>query len=350
MTVRCDHGALVDLEEKAVTDGEDSWIVTGYGSVFNNKDLGNDVMMPGAFAKSLREDGLPLLLFNHKMEDAPIGTIVDAKEDRKGLWFKAELPKDDSFVSGRIVPQLKRRGLRGTSIGYRTIDKETRKSDGARLLKAVKLVEISIVNRAMNPLAMVDTVRGVVANQDHFIRQDVKDWDAEKAFERLKERFGDSEELKSAFFYVDEDKARDDWDRRLLFCDVDDKGRLYANPIAMYKCVASLVGARGGVDLPEDAGIAVNSNLKRYYSRLNFEDPFKSLSVEEYESLEIGEREARLRGLGLSRKLAATFAGQRDADRSSVQRDAGSQADADELSAGDIAALRGLLSVIRKSS
>ena len=50
------------------------------------------------------------------LREVPIGTIVEAKEDKRGLWFKAELPKDDSFVSGRIVPQLKRRGLRGTSI------------------------------------------------------------------------------------------------------------------------------------------------------------------------------------------------------------------------------------------
>jgi HK97 family phage prohead protease len=81
--------------------------------VFGNKDLGNDVVVAGAFAKSLREHGMPLMLFNHKMEDAPIGTIVDAKEDKRGLWFKAELPKDDSFVSGRIIPQLKRRGSSG---------------------------------------------------------------------------------------------------------------------------------------------------------------------------------------------------------------------------------------------
>ena len=47
----------------------------------------DDVVMPGAFAKSLREHGMPLLLRNHKT-DAPIGTIVEAKEDKKGCGSK----------------------------------------------------------------------------------------------------------------------------------------------------------------------------------------------------------------------------------------------------------------------
>lgn len=77
MTIRCEFGAQIDLEEKAVAENDDCWTITGYGSIFSNTDLGNDVVMPGAFAKSLRDNGMPLLLFNHKMEDAPIGTIVD---------------------------------------------------------------------------------------------------------------------------------------------------------------------------------------------------------------------------------------------------------------------------------
>ncbi len=330
MTVRCDHGALIDLEEKAVQEGGDSWTITGYGSVFNNTDLGNDVVVPGAFRKSLETYGLPLLLFNHKMEDAPIGTIIDAKEDKKGLWFKAELPKDDDFVRGRIVPQLKKRGLRGTSIGYKATEKETRKADGARLLKQVRLFEISIVNMPMNPLAGVENIKGMVPFQDLFIAKDQRSWDATAAMKRLKDKIGDDADMRRAFLFADEEKSSDEWDTRLLIADVDEKGRLYANPIALYKAVASLMGARGGVELSEGAEESVKSHLDRYYSRMNLESPFKSLSVEEFESLEPGEREARLRGLGISRKLATQLTGQRDADRA-AQRDAGPKEDAKQI-------------------
>lgn len=342
MTIRPDFGSLVDLEEKAVSESDEAWTITGYASVFNNVDQGNDVMMPGAFSKSLRERGLPLLLFNHKMEDAPIGTIVDCKEDKRGLWFKGELPKDDSFVAGRIVPQLKRRGLKGTSIGYRATQKETRKSDGARLLKQVSLYEISVVNLPMNAEAAVETVKGLVPFQDLPISRDAKSWDATAALKRVTEHFGDSDELRRAFLFYDEEKGADS---RFLIADVSEDGDLAANHIAVYKAVATLCGAGKGDTLPEEAEAAVKEHIDRIYQRLSLDSPFKSLSVDEFKVLDAGEREARLRALGVSRTLAkALVSGQRDADRSTTPRDAGSQAvDAKSLHTaishmGDVAA------------
>jgi|GEM_PF-952499 len=329
-----DYGALVDFEEKALAESEDCWTITGYGSIFNNTDLGNDVVVPGAFAKSLREHGMPLLLFNHKMEDAPIGTILDAKEDKRGLWFKAELPKDDSFVAGRIVPQLKRRGLRGTSIGYKATEKDRRKEDGARLLKQIRLYEISIVNMPMNPLAAVETVKGVVPFADLPIAREAKSWDAAAALERVKKHFAGSAEVRQAFLFADDEKGIDQWDPRLLIADVDEKtSRLVANPVALFKASAALCGARGGVDLSEQAVEVVQDHLDRYYASLSMESPRKSLSVEEFDALDLGEREARLRGIGLSRKLATRLstAGQRDAGRDHPQRDAAAPEDAVKL-------------------
>jgi HK97 family phage prohead protease len=153
------HGSPVQLEEKGVSESEDAWTVRGYAAVFNNKDLGGDVILPGAFADSLRTHGLPLILFQHKVEDVPVGTCVDAKEDRRGLHITAELPKDDEFVRGRLVPQLRRRGLKGMSIGYRALETEKRKEDGARLLKRIRLFECSFVSMPMNPQAGVETIK-----------------------------------------------------------------------------------------------------------------------------------------------------------------------------------------------
>lgn len=316
---RHDYGALVDIEEKAITDDRDVWTITGYGSVFNNTDLGNDVVVPGAFKSSLEKHGLPLLLFNHKMDDAPIGTITEAKEDNRGLWFKAELPKDDAFVSGRIIPQLKRRGLRGTSIGYKATQKETRRSDGARLLKQVRLFEISVVNMPMNPLASVENVKGLVPFADLFIDRNVKQWDAGAVLKRFEEKAVDIETMRQAFLFADGDDPKQ-WNPALLIADIDDKNRLATNPIALYKSAALIVGARGGVELPEDAETAVKETLERYYSKLNLESPFKSLSSDEYDDLDTVELEARLKGLGISRKLAKTLTDLRDADRKSGQR------------------------------
>lgn len=313
----CDFGAIVDIDTKGYSETDDCHVITGYGSIFNNTDLGNDAVVPGAFAKSLRDHGMPLLLFNHKMEDAPIGTIVDAKEDKRGLWFKAELPKDDSFVSGRIIPQLKRRGLKGTSIGYRATQKEVRKTDGVRLLKEIRLFEISVVNMPMNPLAGVETVKGFVPFQDLFVDRTASTWDADAAFARLKEKFeGNAADMRQAFLYADDEKSVDEWDRRLLVADIDEKGRLTANHIAIYKACACVVGAKGGVALPEVAESAVKDHLDRYYSRMSLESAFKSFSADEFDCLDEVELTARLRGMGFSRKLATRIHDLRNADRS----------------------------------
>lgn len=166
--MRLEFASPIEIETKAVSDEDDHFVVTGYASTFGNRDLGGDVVVEGAFKKSLKEHGLPLLCWNHKIDDVPLGAVVEAKEDRKGLWFKAELPRSDSFVATRIVPQLKRRGgLKGVSIGYRPTLKEMRKSDGARLLKEIHLFEISFVPLPMNQLAGVESVKSLL-NPDPF--------------------------------------------------------------------------------------------------------------------------------------------------------------------------------------
>ena len=61
-------------------------------------------------------------------------------------------------MSGRIIPQLKKRGLKGMTIGYQVLEKEQR--NDARYLKQIRLFEVSVVNTPMNPLAAVETVKG----------------------------------------------------------------------------------------------------------------------------------------------------------------------------------------------
>jgi uncharacterized protein len=122
------------------------------------------VVCRGAFSSSLKRYGLPVLLFQHKDTDCPVGVITEAVEDKRGLRIAGELPKDDTFVAGRLVPQLKRRGLKGMSIGYRTLESEKRKSDGARLLKQVRLFECSFVALPMHLDAGLESIKGIAGS------------------------------------------------------------------------------------------------------------------------------------------------------------------------------------------
>ena len=79
-------GELLDADEKA-------GIVKGYGSYFGNKDSDNDVIVKGAYKKTIEENGERVkYLYQHDMFK-PIGKMIELHEDDKGLVFVAEVAK-----------------------------------------------------------------------------------------------------------------------------------------------------------------------------------------------------------------------------------------------------------------
>lgn len=323
MTVRIEKGFTIDLEEKAISDGDDVITLEGYASTFGNVDNGGDVVCAGAFKKSLDTIGLPMLLWQHKMDEPPIGNVLDAKEDAKGLWFKAEIPKDQSDpLIRRIGSGLKRRAIKSMSIGYKTARSERRKQDNARMLRELKLYEISIVNLPMNPEASIDRVKGMVAWQDLRIDREASTWNAEAALARLQAKFGNDDDLRRAFLFAEGDDVKA-WDPRLMIADIDADGELIVNRVACFKAAAALMDDRSPIDISEEAKEAVVSHIERYYGELNLDSPFKSFASSEFDCLGVREREARLAGLGCSKSLAKRIAsGQWDADRTSRREDA----------------------------
>lgn len=152
----------IAFEYKAEPSEEEQGVFTGYGSIFGNKDLGNDVVVEGAFAKSIGQKGAKAvkLLYQHR-QDEPIGVFDEIVEDRRGLKVKGRLAMGTQ--RGREVYELMKMGaLDGLSIGYRVDPKgvdydEKRKR---RYLKSVDLMEISAVTFPMNPRARVQAVKG----------------------------------------------------------------------------------------------------------------------------------------------------------------------------------------------
>src|SRR3569833_3490313 len=79
---------------------EESGRFAGYASVFGTVDDGGDIVMPGAFTKTLTARGRAniRLLFQHDPKD-PVGVWDRIAEDGFGLW-----------VEGRLVPGVPRAG------------------------------------------------------------------------------------------------------------------------------------------------------------------------------------------------------------------------------------------------
>jgi len=142
-------------------DTEEDGAFEGYGSVFNNKDLGNDVIRKGAFSETLkyRKPKQIKLLYQHKT-DEPIGVIDSLQEDNKGLYIKGRLAMGTQ--KGREVYELMKMGaLDSMSIGYRLSpdDYKYDPKQKKRIIKSVDLMEISLVTFPMNPKAKVTKVK-----------------------------------------------------------------------------------------------------------------------------------------------------------------------------------------------
>lgn len=151
----------VDSEER---------IVEGYASTYDEDQVG-DIVMPGAFRKSLQERfpaGKIKLLWQHS---EPLGVPIEMYEDSKGLYVKCrvsrtqlgddalQLVKDgviDRFSIGFSIPRGKATIEEGTDI---------------RRIHEVKLYEVSLVTFAANEAAVLTAVKAL---RKHGILESVK--------------------------------------------------------------------------------------------------------------------------------------------------------------------------------
>lgn len=147
---------------------------SGYLSIFGNQDLNEDVIQPGAFAKTLaeyRSNGeLPPMLLNHAgipfgavttTSLLPIGIWTEMAEDGRGLAVKGRLDPMDTDVGKQVYAGLRNRTVKGLSIGYTAtvFTKGAKAGEPRRSISEVKLHEGSIVWSPGNPLANIDQVK-----------------------------------------------------------------------------------------------------------------------------------------------------------------------------------------------
>lgn len=150
----------VAFEIKQFEEEDDFFMFEGFASTFGNMDLVDDIMLTGSFAESIEKE-LPVLLWQHDSRE-PIGITVKAQETDKGLFIRGHMPKDDDFVRGRVVPQMKIGSITKMSIGFHVIESELDLEDPRiRRIAKVDLKEISLVTFPANPLAAVTGIKSI---------------------------------------------------------------------------------------------------------------------------------------------------------------------------------------------
>ena len=245
-------------------------IFEGYAAVFGNVDEGGDVIMPGAFSKTLQERGGRVkITWQHDWRE-PIGKPLELKEDEHGLLIRGKLTLDTQ--RGREALALMRDGvIDELSIGYDTIKSEWVKRDGqtVRELREVRLYEISPVTVAMNPEARIMSVKAAIPPHDTPKADEDTPWDAASVLRQVEGR----EKLRLIHAWVDDEGDPDAKSSYKLPHHLPD-GRVVWKGVAA--AGAALMGARGGAQIPPDDVPGVKRHLARHYRQFDKEPPWES--------------------------------------------------------------------------
>ena len=125
-------------------------IVTGYLSAFDNKDFDEDVIVKGAFTKTLSERKNDIFFLNQHDWKQPHGKFNVLQEDSKGLYFESA-PLLDTTYSTDLLKLYDAGIINEHSIGFQVIKADNDTKTGIRTIKEIKLYEGSNVTLGANP-------------------------------------------------------------------------------------------------------------------------------------------------------------------------------------------------------
>lgn len=148
---------LIDRNFMAKADNDGAF--SGYAAATGNVDLGNDIIMKGAFSEWLKtaDASRVRVLWNHDW-DRPIGKNMAMTEDEKGLLVDGELLLDIKKAQ-ETRTLIQNNAIDGLSIGYYVNKGDYTFENNVRIIKKLSVLEYSFVTFAMNPNAIVNDMK-----------------------------------------------------------------------------------------------------------------------------------------------------------------------------------------------
>jgi HK97 family phage prohead protease len=155
-------------------------IVSGYFSAFGMVDSDGDIIMPGAFKRSIQDWGPEAKgrikhLLNHD-PSKPLGKIMELKEDGYGLLYRSQVGKHS--LGQDFIKMVESGLIAEHSIGFRTLREQ--KSDTANEIHEVMLFEGSSLTAwganentpllGVKSIKNIDQVKEEIRNFEKFIR------------------------------------------------------------------------------------------------------------------------------------------------------------------------------------
>ena len=157
-------------------------IITGYAASFGTLDADRDIIMPGAFSKTIKEQGPKSVqprikhLLNHNTSQ-PIGNPIVLNEDAKGLYYESKAGTNSIAVD--VLKMIDSGLITEHSIGYNTIRKTVTNPDAdwrdqTTQLHEVKLFEFSSLTawgaNQYTPLIGVKSIKSIEDRMERLIK------------------------------------------------------------------------------------------------------------------------------------------------------------------------------------
>jgi HK97 family phage prohead protease len=172
------HFLTASIKDMDVKQG----IVTGYAASFNTLDADRDIIMPGAFSKTIKEQGpgsvQPRIkhLLNHNTSQ-PLGVPQMLKEDGNGLYYESKI--GSNAVAVDFMKMVDSGLITEHSIGFNTVRKTVQNPDAdwkeqKTQIHEVKLYEFSSLtawgSNQYTPLIGMKTLKTVEDRIENLIK------------------------------------------------------------------------------------------------------------------------------------------------------------------------------------
>lgn len=135
--------------------------IVGYASSFGNIDSHNDIVMKGAFKRTIDHNARRVKTLMHHDPVSIIGKPNVLREDDTGLYTETKV--SDTALGRDLLTLVADEVIDEMSIGFIPVKEEIDKKTGVNMIQEVKLVEYSFVTLASNASARVVGLKGLAA-------------------------------------------------------------------------------------------------------------------------------------------------------------------------------------------
>jgi HK97 family phage prohead protease len=255
--------------------------VTGICSVFGNVDDGSDVTHNGAFRKTIAESSNRVRhLWNHDFMQPPIAAIKALREisvDELPIDIKQRFPTAtggllvtrsylDTPRGNEVLAGIKSGAINEMSFGFNPINVDYTRSDRKtiRNLREVRLLDTSDVSWGMNPATVAR--KGAIPYHETPKADPGTAWDGPAQVSKA-----DPDTLKIICAWYDSSDPDVKSSYKLPHHMADGDHAVVWRGVAA--AMGALLGAQGGVNIPESDKHAVYNHLSKHYEQFDKEPP-----------------------------------------------------------------------------